>query len=301
MTTGIPRFDEALQPYYAAPPNAPLLLFRGWVDLVQQGTLEPCRGGVSLGWFPTPRITSWVTGPLSPLSLRAVFAPDDVDLVPRLPPRHVPRQGQRRATSLSRPSLETSRTLQDLRVGSEASRLSSALAHLVNFPRLVGRPIRWPDGSVAAARLAFTAAGWTIVLDQLHDCSERLMQVQANGGYAFTHVARLTRTDGSTFSPQQLIDILEAFAFFCWLCAECRGGPVLPVGFDARNRPVWSRWVIPWLEPYQVTASWLDELNAEEAEALFPLFMARYLDLHWKPFDQTFDQLPDRSRPPSKP
>jgi hypothetical protein len=75
--------------------------------------------------------------------------------------------------------------------------------------------------------------------------------------------------------------IVEAFTYFCWLCAETRCGPVLPVGYDDTGTAVWARWDAPWIEPYAPAATWLDKLNAGEAERLFPTFLARYQDPYW--------------------
>jgi hypothetical protein len=45
---------------------------------------------------------------------------------------------------------------------------------------------------------------------------------------------------------------------------------MLPVGFDRRTRPTWSRWSPTRTESFTTPATWLDSVHAEEAEALFP-------------------------------
>jgi hypothetical protein len=105
--------------------------------------------------------------------------------------------------------------------------------------------------------------------------------LEAAGGFAITHVARLTRTSGSSFTTIDFETFIDMFTYFLWLCAERRSGPVLPVGYDTSHQAVWARWSAPWFESYPTIESWLDTIYSGEAEALFPLFYARFQDAYW--------------------
>ena len=92
----------------------------------------------------------------------------------------------------------------------------------------------------------------------------------------------MQRTSGGTFIAAELNTFVEAFTYLCWLCAEARCGPLLPVGFDGQGSAVWSQWNPTRTESFTPAATWLDKVHAGEAEALFPTFMARFGDLYWR-------------------
>ena len=275
----------ALEPFYTcARTNQPIVLFRGRVDLVEAGHTERHRGGVVLDWLPSPRLNCWVRGRMTALALHSIMDSAEAAITPRIPKHRVPPQSKtaHRGRQVAPPSFETSTHLLDFTCGHSSPPLSSAVLHVANFPRLHGRPVAWPDGSMRAARLLFEGGGWTILLDEVQGAQELVKDLKENGGFALTHTARVKRTSGETFTPAELWGLVEAFTYFCWLCAEARCGPMLPVGFDNHDRAVWSRWHPSRTESFPDAATWLDTVHADEAEALFPTFMARFDDPYWR-------------------
>lgn len=275
----------AVEPFYScARANQPIGLFRGGVDLVGNGSTEHHRGGIVLDWLPSPILNTWVRGRTSELALHSMMGTDQVDIVPRTPPKSVPgqsptaRAGRRGGAT----SFEIESPLLSCECGDATAAMSHALFHAANFPRLHGRPVTWSDGSVGSARLMFEGSSWTIVMDEVQNASELGKNLKAYGGFALTHVARVHRTDGSPFTSAELQEFVDAFTFFCWLCAEARCGPLLPVGFDGQGHAVWSRWSHTRTESFSAAATWLDTANAGEAEALFPTLMARFGDRYWR-------------------
>jgi len=277
---------SAVEPFYATTRiNQPVALFRGRVDIVGRGTTERYRGGVVLDWLPSPTIRSWVYGEASQLAIDAAMDTPDVEIVPRTPPRSVPRQarttraGPRRGAQTT---FEADRLLTGVECGNPAAALSHGVLHLANFPLLHGRPVAWPDGGVGPGRLLLEGGGWTVVLDRVQGARQLHDALRAIGGFAFTHAARVERTSGGTFTTGELAAVVEALTWFCWLCAEARCGPMLPVGFDQRGRAAWSRWSPTRTESFPTARTWLDTVHAGEAEALFPTFMQRYEDPYWR-------------------
>jgi hypothetical protein len=161
----------ALEPHYScARPNQPIVLFRGRVDLVGTSRTERHRGGIVLEWLPYPTLRTWVRGATSELGIEAVMGSADVAITPRTPKRTVPRQARTtRRSPLNARSFETSFHLRNHECGDAAAALSHALLHVANFPRLHGRPVAWPDGSLDPGRLLFEGGGWTIVLDPVQN------------------------------------------------------------------------------------------------------------------------------------
>lgn len=275
----------AIDPFYSTSRrNQPVVLFRGRVDLVAAQSTERHRGGIVLDWLPSPTLRSWVRGPASDLAIQQIMGKGDVTITPWTPRRTVPRQSKTTRGGLRNPetSFETGSHLLNYECGDGTAALAHGLLHLANFPRLHGRPVGWPDSSMDAGRLLFEGGGWTIVLDPVHNGGELEKELKQDGGFAFTHTARVMRTSGETFTSSELRDLTEAFTFFCWLCTEARCGPMLPVGFDAEGQARWARWNPTRTESFPAARTWLDSLHSGEAEALFPTVMDRFGDPYWR-------------------
>jgi len=275
----------AITPFYAMPrPNAPIVLFRGRVDLADETTAERHRGGIVLKWLPSPAVSVWARGAVSDLALNVIMEPDSVAIVPRTPDDHVPAQSKtaRGGSRSARTSFETGRKLLGYECGDSAAQLSHALLHIANFRRLHGRVVTWPDGSAAPGRMVFESGPWRIVMDEVQDADAAVKELNGSGGFALTHTARVEQLSGGTFTVPALAELVEAFTFFCWLCTEARCGPVLPVGFDDQGHAVWSRWNPTVTESFPSARTWLDCAHSGEAEVLFPLFMDRFAHPYWR-------------------
>jgi hypothetical protein len=275
----------AVEPFYTcARRNQPIVLFRGRVDLVGAASTERHRGGIVLDWLPSPTVRCWVRGPASELATRSIMGDAGVKIAPLTPPRMVPRQSKTtRGGPRSAPQgFETGSQLLGIECGDAFGSLSHALLHVANFPKLHGPYVAWPDGSIVPGRLRFEGGGWTIVADPVPGTGTLHDELQKNGGFGLTHTARVQRTSGGTFTAPEVKTLVEAFTYFCWLCAEARCGPLLPVGFDGHDNAVWSRWNPTRTESFTRAATWLDTVHAGEAEALFPAFMARFADPYWR-------------------
>jgi hypothetical protein len=277
----------AIDPFYStARVNQPIVLFRGRMDLVAGSRTERHRGGIVLDWLPSPTVRTWVRGPASDLAIQQVMGGGEsgVSITPRTPKRSVPRQSKttRGGPRSAETSFETGSQLLNYECGDDAAALSHGLLHIVNFPRLHGRLVGWPDGSVTADRLLFDGGGWSIVLDPVRNGDELAEELKNDGGFAFTHTAMVQRPAGVAFTTAEFQELTEAFTFFCWLCTETRCGPMLPVGLDGQGQARWARWNPTRTQSFANAATWLDSLHADEAERLFPMFMARFADPYWR-------------------
>jgi hypothetical protein len=279
------ELPEALHPFYACPqPDKRIVLFRGPVDLVDATGAHRYRGGVVWEWLPSPGVYSHAEGKMSAIAAQFVMDQEVLESRPQTPARHVPKQlnALRRSRATGPSSFETSLRLRSFECGDATVPLSYALLHVANFPLLHGRPISWPDGCVASGRLHFEGEGWRITLDQVKGASDLEKKLASNGGFGLTHVARVERVSGNAFTASDLKAVTQAFMYFCWLCAARRAGPVLPVGFDAEDAPVWADWDAPWIDRFEAAETWLDWAHADEAESLFPTFIARFMDPYWR-------------------
>lgn len=134
-------------------------------------------------------------------------------------------------------------------------------------------------------------SGWQIRIVALPDGQVRYRRLKDTGGYAFTHVGRLARIDGSAFSVDEAEDILELLRVFLSFArgAACH----LPVqwGRGHDEEIVWRKFASPTVDPWKTRISWFDEYHGEILEELFDPFCRNYkkpklhqslvLALHW--------------------
>ena len=120
---------------------------------------------------------------------------------------------------------------------------------IVNFPDVVtpgpsvvpGDPTAIAAGFGTIQTVALKHDGWQIRLVVVPESRDRYSNLKATGGYAFTHVGQLTRTNASAFSVEQARDILEWLRVFL---SFARGAAcALPIqwGRGADDAIVW-RW-----------------------------------------------------------
>lgn len=94
----------------------------------------------------------------------------------------------------------------------------------------------------ALVPITVTVGEWDLELEPVPDLDGVLRSTMKARAHAGTHLARLRRSDGASFSPDaadELRDVLYwAFAF----AAGHHVGVALTTGFDASGRPVWRDW-----------------------------------------------------------
>ena len=142
--------------------------------------------------------------------------------------------------------------------------------------------------------VALNHDGWQIRIVAVPESRHRYEQLEATGGYAFTHVGRLTRVDNSAFSVEQAKDILESLRQFLWFArgAAC----ALPIhwGRGEDDEIVWRRFQSPIVDPWRGShLSWIGEgpHTGEFLAELFDPFCGTHKDprlreplvaaLHW--------------------
>jgi len=154
---------------------------------------------------------------------------------------------------------------------------------LVNFPWYRGRPIRFgPIGraSGVAGRLSFRAHGWRVDLDQTPNCSQRLKDVRARGGYATTHAGLIRRTNGREIPFSQAEDFLCCLHFFYAFLSGHWSGPILTAGIGKTGQ-LWERMGSWMLTASAKPRSWFPETSPLPVEPLLGAFRHLWLDQLW--------------------
>ena len=179
-------------------------------------------------------------------------------------------------------------------------RLLSIGFQVVNFPDFItpgpsavpGDPTAIAgedDETIQTVKLSW--GDWQIKLVALPESRQRYARLSATGGYAFTHVGELKRSDANPFSVEQAKDILESLRVFL---SFARGAACcLPVqwGRVASADIVWRQFVSPIVDGWMPRLSWFDEHHGGILAELFEPFRRIHRDsslreplvvtLHW--------------------
>jgi len=260
-------------------PNDTISLFAGPIDFTQEGKCFRADGSVYLAWLPSPTIRFEV-----PNAPGGVY-PDLKDLSFRLNDGTAVSHAS--VTGLKVSSEAVSASFSGI-VGERVTRpadgtVNHVLFLLPNFQhRLIGKPLRYPDGSGRASRLTLRGGGWLITLDAVEDQKTIGEILDARSGFGITHVGRLEKEDGNSFRVEDAHVILDALAWYASFAAGRWTGPCLPAGFDAGGNQVWQVWSSSRTVPFRKRRTWLDSNHGEQFETPFPGFLKLWLDEDWE-------------------
>jgi hypothetical protein len=111
----------------------------------------------------------------------------------------------------------------------------------------------WPGRTEAAGD------GWIVIFDSDAGMDSAAWQnLKNSGGHRFTHVGRLTRADGSTFTGSEAFEALDRVRLGLNLALGRRVTCALPVGWRD-GQPFWSRWRSAPVDGYRDESHWLDD------------------------------------------
>ena len=257
-------------------PNEPVVLYDGEVVLRQGSSEARGIGSARLRWFPSPGIRLDVTVKSGP----------------------VPKMGEKASVELgtmvgdvlvSSHSFGGMNPIWPHRVGGFISSMNErdtgGLAWLrfqvVNFldfltpglsavpgdPTTVGIRGEQLGDAVRARGITCSAAAirrgpWEINLVSVPESSAKYTALNDSGGYAFTHVGQIKRTDGTSFATQDVESTLSCLARFLSLVrgAACSlpirwggdaDGQIMWRGFGSPIVDHWSGRSLTWFAPHQ--------------------------------------------------
>ncbi|MGD1017706.1 MAG: hypothetical protein ABSA12_00155 [Verrucomicrobiia bacterium] len=163
--------------------------------------------------------------------------------------------------------------------------IKEATFHLANFKAVLCEAVAYQQGGGSRlGRFRLEADGWTIIVDDIqnggrHGDLEK--QLDAQGGYAITHVGRIARADGGAFTGDQCTVLHDRLFWFFSFCRCCKTGPIL-VGLTGKNEnenrlSLVERSVSSW----QYRSSWVPETEFQVLPLLFPGFLKRINEPSW--------------------
>jgi len=243
----------------------------GWVDLLirVKALSEQKKALVSLVCEPSPRIIFETDGVGTELFFASIDAEEEVEIltttVPTLPRRRLHRFAEHFTGYFPRTAFGTGTDLY--RVGFS----------LFNFPDVMGPVVRTKRGTVrraTAGRLVLKSDEWFVVFDPSHDLRDKLRLARARGAHFVSHAGIVGRSDDSTFSADEVEELMEGLYFLISFALGRRTGPVLPYGiYKGRERPAWTHWSVRSTDPVRSRATWFDPHYPESLNDLFGPFL----------------------------
>jgi len=161
--------------------------------------------------------------------------------------------------------------------------LSKVVFHLTDFHDYIGSGVRDEEGCRCwSGRLNLTGGNWSITIDAVPEGDERRKIAKRCGGTPVTHVGKLTRADGTTFTSPACDDVLESLQFFLSFVRGQWVAPIIAVGFDEDGNRVWQDWTLRRIGKAPAFDSWCPVHNVSFVEAVFPRFFERWMDPTWR-------------------
>ena len=268
--------------YEIGEPNKPIPLHEGDLEIEHQGNLTQGSGTVYLKWFPYPQIQFESSGHQllgSNVENAYLKVPETDGLVEAL---IVVKHGFKQATG------ETKEVLGNVRkpiVKGSGQELTYIKFHLTNFENFNGSSravIEDESGARIGDRGIFEAEGWKVTVDpyktseQINSKTSSINILKSQGGYAVTHVGKLERLDGATFTANEprTRSFLEALSYFLSFVRGIRIEPLLLIGYDASDQRIWEEWALSNSDPWRKDlVTWAWGLRAEDIASAFRGFL----------------------------
>ena len=110
---------------------------------------------------------------------------------------------------------------------------------------------------ITSGAAAIRRGPWEINLVALPESSVTYNALKENGGYAFTHVGQIKRTDGTLFATQDVAPVLTCLAYFLSLVRGAACSLPIQWGGDADGRIVWRGLGSPIRRPVVRTVTYM--------------------------------------------
>lgn len=161
--------------------------------------------------------------------------------------------------------------------------ISYLIFHITNFHDYIGENVQ--NSSMGwTGRLLLEAHGWRVTIDSLEPelRKELIRSLKDEGGYAFTHTAKLQRIDDRIFTPEEALDFLSGLSYFLAFVRGMWVRPFFPVGFDSSDHCIWEQWNFYKASPYKVNTSWFPLHKPQNLTTVYVGFMKHWIDPDWQ-------------------
>ncbi len=174
-----------------------------------------------------------------------------------------------------------------VRVSPSSDSIYSAVFHVFNFPMFWSSDnyvlFTKNGGNQTLGRVTMKADGWVITIIATNKTRDFCKALDREGGFVVTHVGEITREDGSTFSSEQLADLVNCCHYFLSFALGRWAGVAFPVGYDNGGNRVFEQWGLPSVAEgsWSPSCSWFNSQRAEMLTEVFPGFMKLWKSGQW--------------------
>ncbi|MEM8720609.1 MAG: hypothetical protein AAGE84_15120 [Cyanobacteria bacterium P01_G01_bin.39] len=273
----------ALRPIYTTDkPNDNILLYEGLLEISSQINQHKVQiqgnGKLEYVWFPNPRIQFSFSNKDQNIdiipyvhanNLLVALTLLDIEVLPINISITSSSSGNNNGNFVS------GRVTEAITQGNDKD-LAYVLFHVVNFHDFRGRPpstLKHDSRSRDIERMVFQANEWKVTLDQLETTTDNVKYLNSQGGFAITHVGKLEKLDGQTFSGEEAKEFLKIVVDFLSFARGFKVPLALLVGYDAENNKIWQHWEESVGHPWKYVNSWFPVNKAHMLANAFPAFV----------------------------
>ena len=152
--------------------------------------------------------------------------------------------------------------------------LQSVQFKLANFPDFFSADGRWVETDNQSRKLSVAQLEdppWLIEIVSAPNLWKNRQELDSDDGYAITHTGCITRSDGASFSVEDIEPLLEDLRLFLSFARGAWCDLVSVEGKDAGGNDAWVRWGSKVIDPWHSTLSWLPNFGGGEILAsIFP-------------------------------
>jgi len=280
------QFLPKLKLYRAKYPNQPILLYKGFSEIIQGKDVVEGNATVLFAWFPYPHAKFEFTH-----FSETKVALDDFTL--KLTELGVSAKAHASETThygAGNKSVISGYFCEPV-VQGKSQELASLVFYLPNFP-FFNISNTWGCGEededlegwlemVFDGQFVFQTGDWRLVLATLPDSWDFERLLQSQGGYGLTHACKLERLDRSSFSVDDARDLLKAFSYYISFARGIWLAPILLSGYDAKGEQVFEEWSSCRADSWQNTYIWFSP-DSTELPSVFPGFLRKWQDETWR-------------------
>jgi hypothetical protein len=161
--------------------------------------------------------------------------------------------------------------------GGGHERIVAASFGLLNFADYVGTAIRH-EGGVSLGRVVLEADGWRVILDKRRTFGNLKGRLQNEGGFAFTHIGRLERLNGESFSTEEARSQLSGLHWFLSLVRGAWVCPTLIAGHSSSGETLWRFWDAGRMSRWSGSPTWCDPTGWGAAQEAYVGFIREWAD-----------------------
>lgn len=273
----IPDFlSESIEPKYPMKEaNKPIKLFEGNL-IIRQSSLEVRGSGkVELSWLPLPRIkfelkSDETERPKLKLKLSEVRSLTNPTFISEAIIKKV-HHGE---------TIDYTGNLNGKHANGSA-KIDLVKFHVPNFYSYNGEMTRYKTENkkgINSSRLYLHDGDLGVILDTVSNEGDLEKDLNAQNGFALTHVGTFQKTGGASFMIDEAIDILNALYYFFSFIRGAWCGPTLSIG-TLKDTVVWEPWDLnqttSWIN-VDSNQNWFDRRNPMEIDGSFQSFMNKW-------------------------